>query len=473
MSLVLLLCLVGCTPPGSERDVTATPPAASTHALTTQAADGQGTIALVNVNLVPMDSERILAGQTVVVRDGRIVWLGPASEAPLPEGSEVIEGQGAYLLPGLADLHVHISSQEEFLLYVANGITVLRDMNGSARHLSWRQAIADGELLAPQLYAASPTIDGSPSVYGGGMLSVATAAEARGVVREQAQAGYDFIKVYSRLSPEVYDAIIAEAGAYGLPVVGHVPVDVGLEHALAAGQASLEHLLGYVDALEADDSPLRGQWTYRRLYGAIEIDETRIAPVAQATRAAGVWNCPTLVAMDRWLPPDEAQTLLAQPHLRYLPPSVYARWNRMKGSVSAWLADSDPALRQQGRLVRQRIVRGLRDAGARLLLGTDAGSIYVEPGFSIQVELQNLVEAGLTPYEAIRAGTHDAAEFLGASDEFGTLAVGKRADLLLVEGNPLTDVAHLQCRVGVMLRGQWLPEARLQQLLEEQAARQG
>jgi imidazolonepropionase-like amidohydrolase len=430
-------------------------------------------IAFANVNVVAMDSERVSPGQTVIVHGERIVWIGPAAETPLPEGATVVEGQGRYLLPGLADMHVHVLSEEDFLLYVANGVTVVRDMNGRPAHLRWREEIASGELLGPTLYVAGPIIDGDPPVYPGGTLSVGTAQEASEVVQAQKEAGYDFIKIYSLLSKKVYDAIVSEAGEQELPVVGHVPVYVGLEHALQVGQYSLEHLFGYVDVLESATSPLQGEWSYRRLYGAIEIDEAGIPEIAQATRAAGVWNCPTLVALDRWMPADEAQALLEQPHMRYVSPHVLARWSGMRGFVNTWLADSDAAARRHGRQVRRLIVKGLRDAGAGLLLCTDAGPFYVEPGFSIHVELQNLVEAGLTPYEAIRAGTRDAAEFLGASDEFGTVAVGKRADLILVEDNPLENVGNLQYRVGVMIRGRWLPEATLQQMLEELATSYG
>ncbi len=483
-SLLLLLLLVGCAQTEPESHHTAMPePVASDAALQTATATPDTRpyrqiptselVAFTNVNVVAMDSECILPGQTVIVHGDRIIWIESATETPLAEGTMVIEGQDKYLLPALADMHVHISSEEDFLLYVANGVTVVREMNGRPGHFRWREEMAAGELFGPILYVAGPIIDGNPSVYSGGTLSVETAQEAREVVRAQKEAGYDFIKVYSLLSKEAYDAIVAEAREQGLSVVGHVPVSVGVEYALEMGQYSLEHLLGYAEAVESADSPLYGQWSYRYLYGAIELDEARILEIAQATRAAGAWNCPTLVAMDRWILAEEAQSLLEQPHMRYISPHMRARWSRMRGFIDTWLAGSDAEARRHGREVRRLIVKGLRDAGAGLLLGTDAGSTYVEPGFSIHVELQNLVEAGLTPYEAIRAGTRDAAEFLGALDEFGTVAVGKRADLILLEDNPLKDVANLQRRAGVMVRGQWLSEATLRQMLEDLVASYG
>lgn len=424
--------------------------------------------AFVHVNVIPMDTEHVLPDQTVVIHQQTIVWMGPAAETPLPTGIHHIEGDGQYLLPGLADMHVHILSEEDFLLYLANGVTLVRNLNGNRWHLEQRQKITDGELLGPTLYTSGPIIDGNPPVFPT-TFQVTTIEDAQQAVWDQKALGYDFIKVYSLLSRETYDAILTAAREANMPVVGHLPWNVGLDHALAMGQNSFEHLYGYVDALETAESDLNGQWSYRRIYGAVAIDQNRISEVAAATRDAGVWNCPTLVAIDRWIPPYEGEIYYTDPNLAYVSSALLARWHGFDSYLSSTLTDSTPELRENGRQIRRLLVKGLHDAGAGLLLGTDSGGFpYVIPGFSIHTELQNLVEAGLTPYEAIQTGTRHPAEFLNALDQFGTVAIGKRADLILVTGNPLENITHLQNLAGVMVGGQWLTQAELQQLLEEQ-----
>lgn len=421
-------------------------------------------VAFIDVNVVPMDSERLLKGQTVLIRNGKIAEIGLKSKVKVPKGAERINGRGKYLLPGLADMHVHIWTKDELPLYLANGVTVVRNMDGRPFHLEWREQIASGDLLGPSLYTSGPSINNNRA-----NLLVKTAAEARQVVRAQKEAGYDFIKVYTFIPKDAYDAIIETAKELRIPVVGHQPERLGLLYTLKSGQISQEHLLGYYGFIEDPTRVIanlrRGEWSFRYIYGAINIDKSKIAVAAAATREAGVWNCPTLVAMDRWIPADEAKLLLAQPQMRFVSPQARAKWN-----TERFMTDSSPEIRKQGREVRRLLVKGLREAGARLLCGTDAGTDNVEPGFSIHAELQALTEAGLTPYEAIRAATFDAAEFLKAEDQFGTVALGKRADLILLEANPLDSVANVRRNVGVMVRGKWFTRAQLQRMLEDVAA---
>jgi imidazolonepropionase-like amidohydrolase len=337
-------------------------------------------------------------------------------------------------------------------------------MDGRPFHLEWRGQIANGSLLGPSLYTSGPSINNNRA-----SLLVRNAAEAKQVVRAQKEAGYDFIKVYTFIPKDAYDAIIETAKELGIPVVGHQPERLGLPYALKSGQISQEHLLGYYGFIEDPRAVVanlrRGEWSFRYIYGAINIDKSKIPVAAALTREAGVWNCPTLVAMDRWIPADEARLLLAQPQMRFVSPQVRAKW-----STDRFMSDSSPEIRKQGREVRRLLVKGLRDGGARLLCGTDAGTDNVEPGFSIHAELLALTEAGLTPYEAIRTATFNAAEFLKAQDQFGTVTVGKRADLILLKDNPLVSVTNVRRNVGVMVRGRWFTHAELQQMLVKIAA---
>ena len=426
--------------------------------------------AFVDVTVLPMTGEERLEHRTVVARGDRIESISPSAQAAIPPDAKLVDGAGRFLMPGLADLHVHLRSAEEFILYLANGVTTVRNLNGGPVHLTWRWEIEQKQELGPRIFTSGAILDGDPPVFYGNRV-LRTVAEARAEVRRQGRAGYDAIKVYSLLPPELYDAVVEESAVVGLPVVGHVPYGVGVERALAAGQKSLEHLYGYVNAAEAEGSALQGRWDYRRLYGAVEIDPKRLEELAVATAKAGVWNCPTLVGIDHMVPEEEARQLLSRPYMEALPPMLRGIWNPRSGYLKEYMAESSPELRRQGRQTRRQIVRALHQAGARLLLGTDAGAPYTAPGFSIHEELQNLVDSGLTPYEAIRTGTSAAAEFLGVTDRQGTIEVGKVADLLLLESDPLESVAHLRLRVGVMARGFWLPETQLRQFLVDQAAR--
>jgi imidazolonepropionase-like amidohydrolase len=291
---------------------------------------------------------------------------------------------------------------------------------------------------------------------------VATAAAAVQAVREQHDAGFDFIKVYNDLSKEVYEAIVTEARRLGVPVAGHVPLSVGLKGALAARQASIEHLRGYAEELVRADGPLKAGNDFRtRTLAWNYADETRFSNLAEATRAAGVWNCPTLVwTQTQLLPSGDYARWLARPELSLAWPEMLAdgrsRWPYMKN-----FTDADYAAAQRGIPVQQRFVKALKDAGARLLLGTDLGA------FAVTAELTLLAESGLSPYEALRTGTRDAAEFLGQTGEWGSVTVGVRADLLMLDANPLADVANTKRRAGIMLRGRWLSNAEMARLIYE------
>jgi imidazolonepropionase-like amidohydrolase len=324
---------------------------------------------------------------------------------------------------------------------------------GRPDHLKLRDRINQGEVLAPTIVTAGPICDGVPPDWPGSAV-ITSAADADRSVAEQQQAGYDFVKVYNNLSRVAYDALIA-AARHRLPVAGHVPRAVGLRSVLDAGQSSIEHLQGYCTPL-GRVAPL--------------VEELGLAGVAQVTRAAGTWNCVTLVLRERMVSVADAQELLARPEMRYVPPATRAFWDAQTDDTIRNASPADWDRVRRGNALRKALTRELHDAGAGLLLGTDTPNRLVTPGFALHEELAHLVDAGLTPYEALGAGTHDAATFLGTADDWGTVQVGRRADLLLLEGNPLESVAHAAHPAGVMLRGQWLSRARLDRMLEDLAA---
>jgi hypothetical protein len=353
-------------------------------------------------------------------------------------------------------------------------------MSGGPRILGLRRRIASGERLGPSLYAAGPIVDGDPPAWPSSAV-VTTVERAAGTVAEQAEAGYDFLKVYTGLSDAVYRRITKEAAARGIPVVGHVPAAVGLDAVLAARQTSIEHLDGYwyeVLAPEVGREVPEGQWRKcvdvarlvdeGKLSSGQLVDRARLAELARATRKAGTWIVPTLVVTQRFLlpPAEKSRALRDDPVMRYVDPRYRDFW---KGHVDYLESLGAGSVRSLGIWHEQgkAIVGALHAAGVPLLAGTDTSNPFVVPGFSVHEELRFLVDAGLTPREALLAATREAARFLGVLDESGTIEVGKRADLVLVDSDPLASVASLARPAGVMVRGAWLDRARLDALLEE------
>lgn len=427
-----------------------------------------GLYAFTDVTVVPMDRERLLPGQTVIVRDGRIESVEPARSARIPDGAIRIDGRGRYLMPGLAEMHAHVPAgadaqwtRDVLFLYAANGITFARGMLGAPAHLELRSKLEQGELVGPRLYTSGPSLNGN---------SVATPADGRRMVAGQKAAGYDFLKIHPGLDRARYDAIAAAAREHKMPFGGHVPEAVGLRRALEAKQATVDHLDGYMPLLVRDGTAV-GESGFFGYDLADQVDERKIAQVARLTREAGVWNVPTDSLMHHMLLPDLGEAeLLAREEMRYVPRAMLAGWKQARAGLRSQ-PDYDPVRAARFLAVRAKLIKALHDAGAGLLLGSDAPQVFNVPGFSLHRELRYLVQAGLTPYQALATGTREVARFLGTPADFGTVEPGRRADLILVQGNPLQDVANLQRRTGVMIGGRWLPEAEIRAGLAAIAAR--
>jgi imidazolonepropionase-like amidohydrolase len=420
-----------------------------------------------NVSVIPMDAERVLDAQTVVVRGERIESIGPAAGAEIPPNARVIDGSGRYLVPGLAEMHAHVPQgddpryvEEVLFLYVANGVTTSRGMLGTPSHLELRERLARHEVLGPRLYTSGPSLNDQ---------SVGSPDDAARIVREQAGAGYDFVKVHPGPTRAEYDAAAAAAAASGIELAGHVPADVGVLRAIEAKQATIDHLDGYVEALVPEER--RAQGGFFGLNLADAADRSRIPAVVAATVAAGVWNVPTQTLVEHWPAPSPTlDELLARPEMAYVSPQTRDQWAASKRQIvdaPGYDADRVRALI----VLRRELVKALHDAGAGLLLGSDAPQVFNVPGFSLHHELAAIVAAGLTPYEALRTGTANPAVFFDAADEFGTIREGLAADFMLVASNPLENVAALARPEGVMVRGRWLDRAALDEGLEEIAAR--
>lgn len=389
-----------------------------------------GDIAVVGATVVPMDREGSLQGRTVLVRGDKILAVAPAGQVDVGAAT-VVDGKGKFLVPGLADMHVHMTEESDLRLFLLNGVTTVRDLFGSPRNLKWREAVARGAMEGPTLILAGPIFDGDPPTWPGSAV-VTTPEAARREVQAQKKAGYDWIKVYNGLAADVYQAILEEAKAQHLPVGGHVPKAVGIDAVLTSGQRSIEHLDGYVPFFSephADDA------------------------IVAATAKLPVWNCPTLIVTDNFARMDEPESLAKTKGLDMVSANVRTTWDpkndfRLKTFTPEMFAEA-----RKRNTIRRGLVRKLSRSGARIVLGTDTGNPYVVPGFAVHEELKLLVAAGLTPGQALRAATMTASELQDAPGSFGAIAAGARADLLLVDRDPLADVTALADPPVVIARG--------------------
>jgi len=420
--------------------------------------------------LVAPERGRVLRDRSVLIEDGVIRAVEPRGVLERA-GHETLDGTGRHLVPALADMHVHWWDPADWVLFAAAGVTTVRNMAGAPLHLELDGRVRRGELPGPRVVTASPVVDGmgedGESIWPGAQLLVHP-EKAAALVDRYARDGYRQVKAYSWLRLDVLEALGRAAADAGLPLVGHCPEGVTFEQAMAAGMRCFEHLLGiergHLPAgtrLELRRRPARSPAELRRLLAAVpRIDLDAIRRLAAAMASAGVWNCPTLVLTTSARDPGAA---LADPRLGLERPATAASW--------AWAASSADPLLGRVQAARSemlaRVVSVLREEGAPLLAGTDSPNPYVFQGSSIHDELDALVAAGLTPAEALRCATTEAARFLGEADAWGTVAPGLRADLLLVAGSPLDDLACLRDPDAVLANGYRLCREDLRRLLAE------
>ena len=424
-----------------------------------------GDLAFVGVNVLPMDRDRVIENQTVVIADGRITAMDAADRVELADGVDAIAGDGRYLMPGLTEMHGHLPDSRQsdedirnlLFLYLSNGVTTVRGMQGEPSQLGLRQSIERGLLLGPNLYLGSVSMN----------QRVQTPDEADRLARGYKVDGYDLIKTHEGMSLEAFDAMAAAANEVGIPFGGHVSDFVGLRHALEAGQVSIDHLDNYVEALVDEDTRPDDARGLREVGLLIdEVDESRIPELVQATVDAGAWVVPTMVLWETAFYNDRGSVdvLPERPEVRYMPPETVDRWRQ---AVDTRLGASDIAVNRRVADLRRRILRALFLGGANIALGTDSPQIFSVPGFAMHHEMALYVDIGMTPYDVLEIGTRRPAEYFGAEDEFGTVAVGLRADLILLDENPIEDIANVRDPAGVMIRGRWIPRDEISERLTE------
>lgn len=432
-------------------------------------------VAFVHASVVPMDRERVLRDQTVVIVDGRITALGPASQVRVPRGALRINATGRYLMPALSDMHVHIEGEswdalfspetrrlskkppfEDLLFpYVANGVTTVQVLSGTHELLQVRGRIAEGKMLAPRLILAR-MIDGPDKAWPPPLADwVKDAKEARASTLKAKSDGYDKMKVYSFLTKESYDAIIAAGREQKMDVVGHIPNALSVEYVVDSGQKMIAHT-------EEVAKHAKGDYSSRK----IDYYAARIAD-------GGVWMTPTLVTtrriIENFTTPD---TLFSGPEAKYFAhPMQKEIWSFIAGMNREIPPVAQQKLRDDFDKFQRPFTKVFHDHGGQLMTGTDSLFPRLVPGFALHQELHELVDVGLTPYEALRSSTTVPYEYLGEAAEAGTIAVGKRTDLLLVADNPLDDVAAASRIKGVLMRGRWIGKAEIDRRMRKIANR--
>jgi imidazolonepropionase-like amidohydrolase len=416
--------------------------------------------AFVNVNVLPMSAERVIAQQTVIVRDGVIRTIGNVDEVPVPEEARVVDGTDRFLIPGLAEMHAHVPPatsselERDFALFIANGVTTVRGMLGHPSHLQLREDLRKNRIQGPRLITSGPSLNGR---------SVSGAADGARQVRQQHSAGYDFIKIHPGLDDAEFAAIAETANELGIPLAGHVPVAVGLDNALQAGMASIDHLDGYMAALMPPKYDASGGYGgFFDVLLADDVDTDPIASLAEATAAAGTWIVPTETLVEQLINDVPVSELRSRTEMQYVPAATVDRWVEAKQRQLQERGFSAEVAAQAIR-IRRSLIRALHAAGAGILLGSDAPQIFNVPGFSLHRELELMVASGLTPFEALESGTTNVAHFLGSKT--GVIETGYEADLVMLDSNPLEDISSTRRMHGVMVRGHWYSGADIEALL--------
>lgn len=431
--------------------------------------------AFTNANMVDMTSGKTILAQTIIVRDGKIEAVGPTDALPVPGDTIRIDATGKTLIPGLYDMHVHISpanpdegeSMEDALargrtylqVFLTSGVTTIRSMAGTPLHLALRDEVASGKAVAPRIFTCGPILETRFTFAEMAQFGelVTTPEEARAAVHRQKARGYDFIKVYNDIDAEIYDAIIETAREIDIKVVGHVAFQKGLDGALAAKQDSIEHLRSYDFAADTRT----GDVPWERYRGWLHTTHARLDELAERTAAAGVWNAPTMI-IDNNIRADDEMDLPRDSLPDFLP--EWLRREMTNVDLETVFSSEARTILKEGRAARGAMIAALDRVDAGLLAGTDCPGCGLMPGRSIVQELELMVEAGLSPWRALRTATVKAAEFLDEPGE-GIIAPGSRADMVMLDADPLQDIRALHSQSGVMANGRWIPSAEIEAMI--------
>jgi imidazolonepropionase-like amidohydrolase len=444
-------------------------------------------IVIAHVTVINPGTSSVQRDASVVITSDRITAVSDETGFRPPKNARVIDGKGQYLIPGLWDMHVHSAFGDWFPggrdiilpLFIANGVTGVRDMGGDIPVLfAWRKQIAEGQIVGPRMIVSGPMLDGylpdGKSLRFPSSIAVTTPESAVAAVDSLKAQGVDFIKVQSEIPHDAYLAAAAEAHKQGLPIVGHVPTRVRLAETVAAGQKSIEHLMGIFEGCSTEENKfISGQGDLKLMLSTY--DQQRCDALIALLAKTQAWQVPTLV----W---QRGGTFLDQRDLKHQPLDKYVpaywrdvTWRRFTDEMMPDLLRDPLALRQEYFARNLRMVGAMHRAGVPFLAGTDtAPGVYIMPGFSLHDELANFIEAGFTPMESLQTATSNPAKFLGIENTFGSIEPGKIADLVLLSANPLDDIRNTQKINCVIVNGRLFDRAALDQILAgvEKSAKQ-
>lgn len=446
--------------------------------------------AFINVNLISMTDENVDTNQTVLIEGTKITVIGSSNDVTIPENVTFIDGEGAYLMPGLADMHMH--TREDWLnnrwpvsplcLYLANGVTTIRDFGPNGNDLTyslrWRDEINSGKMIGPTLYTSGLNVR-----YDTGIT-----LSPQEIVQWNHTQGFDFLKIYSYVSYADFQAAMATARQLGMYTTGHIPYPVGLDLVIAEGYDEIAHVeeldWEFVE-FNRDTVMAWGNWLPYLIECVLQQNDVasgfdlgdfqerygdRLATVISILQSNNIPLCTTMIVDDLLVEKlFDTGNFLSRPEIIYMPQDYLTAFNQgVEKHQMQFQGIEHLATFKYG--FDKKLLDELHRVGVRLLLSTDAGTatMGIVPGFSIHDELRILVENGFTPYEAIATGTVNASKVVEAmmgEDDFGTIEVGKRADLILVNGNPLEDVTNIKNLLGVMAAGRWYSRQTLEDMV--------
>ncbi len=423
-------------------------------------------ILITDVNIITVTDGSIRTNQQIVIDSGKIKSISGTLKNP-DDYVTKIDGSGKYIIPGLSEMHAHIPQpnisaeriEEVLFLYLSNGITTIRGMLGHPAHLELREKAANSDIISPRIFTSSPSLNGN---------TIKTKEEAIAKITAYQKEGYDFLKIHPGITLEVFDQLVKTAHEVGIPFSGHVPIDVGIRHALESNYGSIDHIDGFLEGLVPESENVNPSENGFFGYNFTPIaDASKIEELVQLANDHNVWIVPTQSLFERWFAPVSADELLKDPEMKYMPASTLRNWKERKGQYTEQNPNFNEAQWNQFNTIRRKLLKQLQDNGNRILLGSDAPQLFNVPGFSIHHEIDGMVKAGLTPLQILQTGTRNPAIFLGKEETFGQIKVGLDADLVILDTNPLENIDALQQISGVMVRGQWLSKEMINKRLSE------
>jgi len=426
--------------------------------------------AIEGVHIISMTTDSILPNQTVFIKGKKILKIENSYAVQIAKETQKIDGKGKFLIPGLSELHAHIPIpkngntnylNETMMLFVAHGITTLRGMKGDIYHLKLKEQTAAGDVIGPRIFTCGARLNSG---------TVKTVEGAYQIVKEQYEAGFDFIKIHRKLSPELFYAIADAADEFGMQIAGHIPETVGLLNALERNYATVDHFDGYMEALMPDSVkvvPFENGGLFA-VPLSLKADLSKIDALVQLTKEKGTWVVPTQAWMERLVIPTDPKVYLREPGMDYVSKGTKQNWVRVKTKRNKEIS-TEVANRYVE--IHRTLLKKMHDAGVGTLFGCDAPQFGNIPGFSMHHEIKAYQHAGLNNLDILKMATVNSAKFLKKTNTFGTIKEGLEADLVLLDNNPLQNMENLKNPVGVMLRGKWLTRTFLNNELKKIATK--